>query len=107
MEAECRPCAEVRRPVSAITVAIVVVLAVVIICYLASWIGRRRKEGFVSQKAQEVYSNSKALFDTTRGDVSYSTFKTRVPGADPVTYTDVRKLWRGGNLTPEAVQGVI
>jgi hypothetical protein len=92
-----------------VTVAVVVLLAVVIIYYLARWLGGslRLKDNFVTPRAQEVYDSSRALFDRTHGGATYSQYKTTVPQTDPVTYTDVRNLWKKGELTPESVQTVI
>jgi hypothetical protein len=103
----CRPCSLAGEPVSAVTVAVVILLAVVIIYYLARWLGRTQKDRFASQKAQEVYSSSQELFERTRGGATYSDYKVSVPDADAVTFTDVRRLWRAGQLSPENVQAVI
>ena len=104
----CRPCSEPYRPVSAVTVAVVVVLAIILICYLVRWLGGRQKDGFVTQRAQEVYSSARELFERTQGNASYSEFKTTVAGGvDPVVYTDVRRLWRSGTLSPEKVQAIL
>lgn len=103
----CRRCGEPYRPVDAVTVALVVVLAVVIICYLARGLCARRREGFASQRAQEVYRTSASLFEKTRGGATYSDFKSSERAADPVLYTDVRNLWRDGRLTPETVESVL
>ena len=105
---QCRPCSEPHQPVSAVTVAVVVLLAVVVIYYLSRWLGRRQKDNFVTPQAQEVYDSSRELFDRTHGGATYSQYKTTVMGQpDPVTYTDIRNLWRKGELTPEKVQTVI
>jgi hypothetical protein len=99
--AECRPCAD-DHPVSATTVAIMVLLVVVLICYFAGCFRRGRREGFVSPRAQEVYATTREVFG--QKDATYSEFKTQVPGADAVLYTDMRSLWKSGGLSPEAVQ---
>lgn len=84
---------------------VVVVLLVILVAAAARWSGVfGRREGFVSPRAQEVYNRSTALFTTKADGVSYADFRGAVPGADPVTYSDVRGLWRRGALTPEAVQ---
>lgn len=105
----CRPCTEPVRPVSAVTVALVVILAIIIICCLVRWLGGRgrQKEGFVTPRARELCDASRELFDRTRGGATYSEFKTSYGGADPVLYTDLRNLWKAGNLTPEAVQTIL
>jgi hypothetical protein len=90
------------QPVSATAVAILVLLAVLVIYYFACRPGRRR-EGFVTQRAHEVYAGSKEVFGQKQ-DATYSEFKTRVPGADAVLYTDMRSLWKAGNMSPESVQ---
>ena len=68
---------------------------------------RRKREGFVSKKAQEVYASSRDLFSRTAGNATYTQFQSATPHADPVVYIDVRKLWRHGDLTPENVQNVL
>lgn len=88
---------------SATTVAIVVLIAVLVICYFAGCFRRGRREGFVSQRAQEVYATTREVFGQKQ-DATYSEFKTHVPGADAVLYTDMRSLWKSGGLSPESVQ---
>ncbi len=107
MDSPGKVCKDPHRPANAVIMATVVLIAIILIYYLAQWVGGKRKEGFVSQKAHEIYNTSKPLFDEAKGNVSYSTFKTRVPGTDPVTYTDVRRLWSDGKLSPETVQKVL
>jgi hypothetical protein len=64
------------------------------------------RSGFVSKEAQVLHTKAKDLFDKTSGAVPYASFR-EATRADPVTYTDTRKLWRAGTLTPEAVQSVM
>lgn len=73
-------------------------------CLAAGGRGRGR-EGFVSERARAVHAASAAVF--AGGDATYSEYKKRVPGADPVQYSDVRGLARAGALTPRAVEGVL
>jgi hypothetical protein len=87
------------------TIAIVILLSVLVIFAFSRASGRDR---FVSQQAQEVYKTSRDLFDKTGGNASYSEYKTVLEkNADPVVYTDTRKLWKEGRLSPESVQKVI
>lgn len=104
---QCRPCAAPYKPVSATTVAVVVLLAVVIIYYFTRWLARGRRDGFASRRAQEVYQATRELFDRTGGAATYSEYKTSLQDADPVLYTDVRRLWKEGRLSPEEVAKVI
>jgi len=87
--------------------AAVLLLALVAVCYLAAWLVRGRRDGFATRRAQEVYQTSRELFDRTSGAATYSEYKTTLSGADPVLYTDVRRLWKEGRLSPEEVGKVI
>jgi hypothetical protein len=98
-------CAGARGPASAATLAAVILLVIVLACCLLR--GLRRREGFASARAHEVYGSSRDLFERTRGGAAYSEFRARVKGADAVLYTDVRGLWKKGALNPDAVQGVL
>lgn len=87
-----------------IQVAVVLVLLVLIVAVGAAFF-RRGREGFVSDEAKAVYAGAREVFHD--GDANYTAYKNRVPEADPVQYSDVRKLWKEGQLTPEKVQGVL
>jgi hypothetical protein len=106
MERACRSCAEPDNPPSAVSIAVVVLIAIVVIYYFTKWLGGTR-DGFVSRRAQEVYQASQELFSRTGGNASFSEFKTAAPGAEAVLYTDARSLWKQGKLTPEAVEKVL
>lgn len=84
----------------------ILVIAVIVLVYLVSRLARRR-ETFASKQAHEVHDKAQEVFQKGGGDARYSEYKQTVPGADPVQYNDVRKLYRGGNLTPDTVQQVI
>jgi hypothetical protein len=101
----CPLCGEPARPAGTLMAALAVLFAAILIYYLAR--GVRPREAFTTQRAREVYSASRQLFDRTQGGGTYSEFRTLVGQADPVTYTDVRALWKKGGLTPEAVQQVL
>ena len=105
MDQTCRPCEEPDRPVSAVTVAVVVIAAIVLIYYLASPRGRRDK--FVSRQALEVYRSSRELFERTGGTATFSEFKSVAPDADAVIYSDARALWKKGELSPERLQEML
>lgn len=104
---QCRPCTAPIKPVSATTVAIVVLLAVVIIYYLTLWLSSGRRDSFVSHEAQEVYNKSRELFERTEGNATYSEYKRELQNADPVLFTDVHRLWKEGRLSPKEVERVI
>lgn len=89
--------------------AVLAVVIVLVLAYLARVLGlfRGGREGFASQRAREVHDRAKEVFDEGGGDAPYSKYRSRVPGADPVQYSDVRTLYRGGGMTPEAVEGVL
>jgi hypothetical protein len=91
----------------ATSVAIIVLLVVVVIYYFTRWLARGRRDGFTSRRAQEVYQSTRELFDRTGGAATYSEYKTTLSDADPVLYTDVRRLWKEGRLSPEEVAKVI
>lgn len=107
LPAPCPPCTEPHVPASAVMVAVVVVLAVVLVYWLLGRLGGHHKDRFVSSQARDLYAASRGLLDRTGGRATYSEFKTRVAGADPVTYTDMRRLWTEGKLSPEAVQATL
>lgn len=96
----CCPCHS-RSKTSPLVVAAGILLIALLLCQAARLGGR---EGFAGQKAHEVYSKARDLFDSTKGGATYSEYKTRVPGADPVVFSDVRNLWRDGRLSPDSVQ---
>jgi hypothetical protein len=106
----CKQCAEPEPKFSAITVAVVVVIAIIAIYYLLC-IGvtavRRAREGFISPRAYEVCAQSRDLFSKSKDKTTYSEYKTIVPGADPVMFADVKKLWADGSLSPRNVQNVL
>lgn len=89
---------------NAIYAAVIVVLVLILICAVRG--GGFGRERFASERAREVTRKAQELF-TRNGDVSYSNYKAAVPGADPVQFSDVRGLWKGGRLTPEAVDRVL
>jgi hypothetical protein len=100
----CAPCKEPFRPVGATTVAVVVLLTVCLVCYVARRLAAGRREGFSPERVAEVYTGSRGVFDETGGKASYSEYKTRVPDADPVLYNDMRRLWKAGDLTPRTAE---
>jgi hypothetical protein len=83
--------------------AVLVVVAIVVIGYV-----KRRREGFASQRAQEVFQASNELFGRTTGGATFSDYKTAVPGpVDAVQYSDIKGLWKRGSLTPDTVQAAL
>lgn len=103
----CRPCTETERSVSAVTVAVAVIAAIILIYYLTGWLGHRPRDKFVSQRAQEIYRSSREIFERTGGNATFSEYKTAVPGAEAVLYTDARSLWKRGELSPERLQEML
>lgn len=80
----------------------------VLVVALIGYARRRKREGFASPHAQEVFQASKELFGQTAGAATFSDYKTAVPGpVDAVQYSDVRGLWRRGALTAETVQAAL
>jgi hypothetical protein len=93
--------------VDATTVALVVILAIIVVYYVTGFLGRGAREKFASKKAHEVYRESQELFMHAGSGASFTAYKTAVPDADAVLYTDARKLWIDGRLSPESVQQVL
>ncbi len=93
---------------TALQFAIVLVLILAIIASFCVFSGKGvlcgAREKFASPRAHEVYRKSQDLFSRAPDGATYSVYKSVVPGADPVLYTDVRKLWTKGALSPETVQ---
>jgi hypothetical protein len=105
--ATCTPCREAPKPISAVGVAIIIVLSIVVIFIMTRGISGPRllhKDSFVSTRAREVYNISRDLFDRSSGSAPYSEYKTAITDADAVLYTDARQLWKAGRLTPETIQ---
>lgn len=102
---------EKHEAVDPVRVAVVLILAVLVIWYLirlCDCLARHRNasERFASRRAREVTNQAQELF-TREGDTSYSAYKNTVAGADPVQFSDVRRLWQAGRLTPDNVESVI
>jgi hypothetical protein len=85
----------------------VVVLAVLALLIHYGCGGAPHREGFASQRAHTVYQTARDLFTRTKGAATYTEYKAADRAADPVVYTDVRRLWREGRLTPDAVEGAL
>jgi hypothetical protein len=73
----------------------------------ARFLFRRRREGFASRRALEVHEKASEVFREKGGDARYSDYKRKVPGAEPVQFHDVRRLFLAGELTPGAVEEVL
>jgi hypothetical protein len=81
---------------------VICICILIILCFYYAFNRRQRtKEHFTSK---EIYEKSNDIFEN--GDVSYSLYKESFKGADPILYMDVRKLWRGGNLTIEEIEKI-
>lgn len=88
----------------AVCIALLVV-GIAFIIYFAPCAGGR--EGFASARAHEVHNRAREVFAEGGADASYSDYKKKVPGADPVQYSDVRRLYREGQLTPGAIETIL
>ncbi len=106
---QCPACPEPDLPVSAVQVALLLVVAALVIYYVVRFLGclRTSREGFVSEKAREVHDRAREVFEEGGGDANYSRYKNRIPGADPVQYADVRRLFREGKMSPYSVEAVL
>lgn len=109
MDDTCPTCSEADEPVSAVQVALMVILAAIIIYYAVNFLNYLGgpREGFASKKAHEIHDKAREVFQEGGGDARYSDYKKKVPGADPVQYSDVRRLFKEGNMTPYTVESVI
>ena len=96
------------EPVSAVQVAVIVLLVALLVYFVAGagGAGPAARENFASRRAREIHAAAQEVF-AGGGDAPYSTYKERVPGADPVQYTDVRALFLAGRLSPQAVEAVM
>jgi len=106
----CAPaCDHVAEPVTAVQVALIVIIAALLIFYTTRFLGYLSggREGFASKRAQEVHARAQEVFNEGGGDAKYSDYKKKVPGADPVQYSDVRQLFKEGKMTPYSVESVI
>jgi hypothetical protein len=104
---ECSRCTEPEIGFSAITVALIVILATILVYYLVclgSNIVRKVREGFISPQAYEVCAQSRDMFTKSNGGTTYSEYKSALHGADPVQFDEIKKLWKKGELTPANVQ---
>lgn len=90
--------------------AVVILVTILIVYASARWISQLvcgKRDKFVSKEAKEVYATAGPLLEQTGGKPKYSVYKNRVPHADAVQYTDVKKLWEKGKFTPENVQAAL
>lgn len=98
-------CAGSGSALAAVVAIAIVVIAVVVLAR------RPRREGFTPQQAQAVHSTAQELFGARGGGLTYSEYKTsaaeRGQTVDPVLFTDLRKLWKDGRLTPGEVLQVM
>jgi len=88
---------------SAIAVSLAVVAIIVLVAYRNTY---QSRQGFAADPAPEVYRTARELFGGEK-PVTYSDYKAAVPGADPVQFADIRKLWLSGRLTVDSVRGVL
>ena len=104
-----RRCGEPAEPVSYVQVAILVIVAALLIYYISRFLGclGGSRERFASKRAQEIHDRAREVFAEGGDDAPYSDYKKKVPGADPVQYTDVRRLFLEGRLSPRSVLGVM
>lgn len=95
-------------PIQFAAIAVLAVLAVLIVVALIAVLkpcgGRGR---FASRRAHEVHDKAQDLFQKSNGDATYTAYRGAVVGADPVQYSDVRALYRSGQLTPQAVEDAL
>jgi hypothetical protein len=85
--------------------ALTIILAILIIWYVIRQCARSKCEGFtVSARSREIQEKAKTVFDRTAGAATYTEYKSAVPSADPVQFSDTRSLWAKGQLTPEKVE---
>jgi len=90
-----------------INIIFIVLFAIAVIYLFACQRTHRHRDKFSSHRAQEIYQSSRDLFDRTSGLATYSEYKTALSDVDPVLYTDVKRLWKEGRLTPEGVDSIM
>lgn len=102
-------CDEPAVDISAVQVALLVIAAALLIYYIIRFLGDLGggRERFASRRALEIHSRAQEVFTEGGGDATYSDYKKKVPGADPVQYSDVRRLYREGRMTPSAVETIL
>ena len=102
-------CGEPAEPVSAIQVAILVIVAALLIFYIARFLGcvGGGRESFASKRAHEIHDRAREVFKEGGDNAPYSDYKKKVPGADPVQYSDVRQLFKEGKMSPYSVESVM
>ena len=91
-------------------IPVCIVMIIVIFATTSVYFVKTRKhsqDDFVSQRAYDMTAKAMELFTDGGGDASYSNYKNKVPGADPVQYYDVRRLYKQGRLTPHAVERIL
>lgn len=84
--------------------ATVTALAIAIILIVGS--NGAPREGFASDPAPSVYNAARELF-ASNSAATYSEYKAIIPGADPVQFADIRKLWLSGQLSLDNVRRVL
>jgi flagellar biosynthesis/type III secretory pathway M-ring protein FliF/YscJ len=104
-----RRCGEPAEQISAVQVALLVIVAAILVFYVARSLGRLRstREKFASKRAHEVHKKAQEVFRDGGGDARYSDYKNKVPGADPVQYNDVRRLFKAGKMSPYTIESVM
>jgi len=91
-------------------IAVIITILIITIFYIIynsdDCSSDNHKDDFTQSQTQEVYMTSKELFNKN-GGATFSEFKQKLKDADAVSYTDIRNLWKGNNLTKSAVAKVI
>ena len=90
-----------------VSVARAVLFVATVVVLVACVRAAADRERFVSGRAREVFDRAQRAFEEGGGDARYSDYKKRVPGADPVQYSDVRRLFREGRLSPFSVESAM
>lgn len=75
----------------------------VVIIITAVVVKRRKKEGFVSERAKVLTKNARPLL---ANGASYERLKALL-GIDVITADDLKRLWQSGKLTPEEVDSIL
>jgi len=96
---------------TAILVAALILIVIAIIYWVVMWVASLfkgdSKDNFGGPDPLRVLSVTKEVFDSTDGAANFSEYKTQLPEADPVLYTDAKRLWAESNLTIDEVKKVL
>lgn len=81
-------------------------VALILLIILLWFLNKKTEDKFASKRANEIYNNSKPLYNKTGGDVSYKSFKNST-GENQIVHHNVNKLYNKDKMTPENIDKII